>query len=58
MQTRIIIDHADGEALKASPLWPLVLSLMWADGPVQVVEIGLVDPEDEIGRVINEATEA
>jgi hypothetical protein len=51
MQTRIIIDHADGDALRSSPLWPLIQSLLWADGPVQIVEIGRVEPEDEVGRV-------
>lgn len=56
MQTRIIIDHVDGDALKASPLWPLIQSLLWADGPVQVVEIRLVEPADELGRVTDTAT--
>lgn len=54
MQTRIIIHHVDGAALTASPLWPLIQSLLWADGPVQVVEIGRVDPADEIGPVIHD----
>lgn len=48
MQTRIVIDHVDGDALKASFLWALIQSLLWADGPVKIVEIGRVKPEDEV----------
>lgn len=47
MQTRIVIEHTDATALKSHPLWDQIMALMFADGPVSVVEIEQVETSQQ-----------
>ena len=44
-RTQVIIRHADTAALKAHPLWAMIMELFLADGPVCVEVISEVDEE-------------
>lgn len=44
MQTKIIIEHATVDALKASPLWKQIVKIMFSEGNVSVVEVEAIEP--------------
>jgi hypothetical protein len=46
LHTQIIIEHDTVEALKSSALWKEIAALMFAEGPLSVIMIGVADDEE------------
>lgn len=47
METKIIIKHDTVDALKSHPIWEQIHGLLFADGPISIIEVGDNEAETE-----------